>query len=1613
MLTLPSPSYEDLLRQLPVCTNTLQNILDSQPVFATQLAAALRQALGELLPDQPLNPDAVFLNEYMYVGPSKALHFTRSHTLTQVLQKAIVTGTPPTQLAKATQADATNPAMGFYHSAWGAGQEGEIAALEVDAFEALIDDIRQNSLKAYQRKLQVFWTSPHPLTGALSVHDAVSQQQQREILRIEADLKLVMAQQQDKDADLTLLIEGRQLIENQLLHETSGIAIPPHVFGISLFDPQTPAWSVPINGVFILTEKLHSIRPTVLYTPQYGGEAFENFVIMQNTLRKRLVTASQRSLLLTNLPVSERVRANDVLKGGQHLRFTDITGPVFSHCLHGQRNQQQADIAQAFGASHTTFEALSIALQDALRLPLSVNKTLMDCLPAPLDPMSQIPTPHSPPDRERQKHLIRLWDSLNEQIGNVVDKGKHPSLDSVLSAVLKETFTQLPTGVHSNALHVNRYRTDSAGMRHIESSLPLYKALLQQLITAHPTVDEAPDNTVAYAVFTSPSVTAEAEQIAWGGTLQELAETLQRRLPTQVTTYWQTPTAPGLPCPQARLIDLHRKGLDVQARLRYIDNTLSPAAKLLIEHALHHTTQARREASFDHGKRPGVYHLTLDTASPQGQRLAACFVLTPVDGAMSTLPHWPYGHKNLSTQGIGGSTVHGPVVLYTPDQGFEEFPTLQTLHTSLTARIDSGNETGRLLGCTLPVWQVQNQTGLWGNRLRNIFMPIEGDFVAEGVQSLLDKQLDDIQFLLGDADSWSEADFKPACGIADVELNGRDELLELLDMSAAFMVRNQLLLEHYRTDWEKNLSKADEARLQSHAQLALDKQLALGKLWTTMPTLAEYAKSRIMDKINGLPQIKSAVSEVREGCAMPTPNVDPDRSVVIRTSHTRVIAPGGGFGTSHSSAESTRMSLTELILKNTKPWEMSLNWSASDVLNATLADSTGKWVRNADGKPITLKKEVLEQWLKDLNVGPNYIDSVLKRSLYPAAMTRESQALKDAWIAAQAATLNYAATTAKLDPDAYSTPLANDTSQKKAAAWVSAVLAAPDPQTRAAVDNQTVTANALMFNPANNAPEGRGGQTVNGVLLITTGGDEPMVLYAPDAPDGQLLREIKNLSAMAKLTQTSAWQAYLAARLPANTRLLNPRLAPHTGDFLAGLYRQNHMHLAQQVDDQTTSNEELERISTTNKVWFGVEVALTALGATPGPGKYASDAVKWIARMGRITLHTFRKLGRSIPGLIARRGFAGRIIVEMAPASETLTGAARTAGINLRPLPHILKAQTRAATSMNPAILQGYQREFQRRVASLAVPGGIPAGSSLSEGTGIYRAPGSLLVRSTQGSGKEVVLRIQDSFNLYDRNGAVARVLTPSGATTPFRLRQVTNTQRWVLDTLERLPGGMPPSNSSRAVEINDALRQWQTYYETFRAQNPGQTLAIKPGVFFAERGLLYSTWSKYVKTGGELSPRGLERLSAGAGAPFTDDAFMRWVDEPNKSALTAGAFRDSHNIQLIQWERYLHANGSLNASGLTRYEHLLTLRITGTRRRRVTDEHLKLWYEKFLDPNNRNKAAVAHFAFQNNINLMTFYRYVRPNGAFKPLLKTRLERLNIPFIDVPMPLPGSSTAPL
>ncbi|OAE14174.1 hypothetical protein AZH11_02345 [Pseudomonas simiae] len=435
------------------------------------------------------------------------------------------------------------------------------------------------------------------------------------------------------------------------------------------------------------------------------------------------------------------------------------------------------------------------------------------------------------------------------------------------------------------------------------------------------------------------------------------------------------------------------------------------------------------------------------------------------------------------------------------------------------------------------------------------------------------------------------------------------------------------------------------------------------------------------------------------------------------------------------------------------------------------------------------------------------------------------------------------------------------------------------------------------------------------------------------------------------------------------------------------------------------TNEELEYQSTFNKVMFGVEVVTTVLDGFPWGGQLASSAFGWVGKIGRTTVNTLRSLGQNVAGLIMHRGLAGRVLFEVATATTTVAGAARSTGIGVKPLQMILRP---ARNTVKPD-LTAYQRAFQQESARLVVKGGIPAGSSLADGTGIYRAPGgspaTLLVNGASETGELKVFRIQKSFNLYDPNGLVAPVLTPSGGVTPFKLRKMPN-QLWSLDTLNRMPGGMPPKVEGKYIT---ALREWQAHVSA-NALSPDP---LDPATFFGNREIPLKTWNKHVTQTGSINTAGQLRLNPGGHAQFTDELFMTWLRMGDETKEAAEVFVRTHHLHPEHWASYI-SKGKLNAKGQSRLLRLST-RPAG-RRSTIADQHLLDWDRLHLRPETPRttpivKQDVVNYALANDIHVDSWLKYVSTKGSFlrnNPSISARLERLGIPRTppqDIPLDL--------
>ncbi|WP_226476455.1 DUF6543 domain-containing protein [Pseudomonas sp. MWU16-30323] len=831
-----------------------------------------------------------------------------------------------------------------------------------------------------------------------------------------------------------------------------------------------------------------------------------------------------------------------------------------------------------------------------------------------------------------------------------------------------------------------------------------------------------------------------------------------------VTRFWTSPrpTEKDPSPPQDQLINLHREMLATQAALRVEDGTLSPASKALIDKAFRYPTLADRENAFPNGARPGVYAITVDDNTPNGARLAGAFMITTTDGSRQTQPHWPNGNKN-----IPANQDNGPVVLYTPGEGFEEFETPAQLQAALMQRIDKGGVPAELLSQSLPLSAENLRKPLRGDDLTLSFAPTSGDVIAEAIPQLLERQKAELNAL-----THSDTSDMNGQQISEA-MNNAANWSSQLDGSNAMLARGERLEDKQQPQWLKNLSHMNEGQykhLEAREQQSLQ---TLASLLEDIPSLPDFASQ----------QLKAALRK-----KYPTANLDPDRIVVTTTRQSRVHT-GRPATYVPRTVSRQHSSLTDLALKNPTAWPAAESHQHSEVkFAAKLTDVSGKPVLGADGKPVVLGTEELKALVNELDVGGKYI-TLLKERMAPDAQTGAPGKLRSAWKANLSDVMQKQAFLGQLNPQAY--PKGSSGPE-----WVRAVLDFPDAATRPQVDGKTVVANTVSHF----------GQELQGVIAIGNGQDGPLVLYSPDAPDGISFREVANQAALSALFNEPEWRTYArrktspldpnslgaivqggvvdnVGRLARGNELgSNAYLKPIQGNFQDALYKQLTEILIDKADVGSVSSDEVAKESTYNKAMFGIAVAAVFMDLLPIVGKGVSTAT----RLTKAGLRVIRAPGQSIVHVLNKPNRLAMIYARYGDGSGMAAGSKASPILRpvLNPAPPsrvVVPLTTTPAAHQVPAA--GTPVRALPDISAHSVPDSLLSGRTM-RGDGTYQVGEQFYVRYTDGTG---VSKPYEISPVYKVEGGPVRVIDPQTKKTVAFL-QPAGEGEW---RLNRLPGGI------------------------------------------------------------------------------------------------------------------------------------------------------------------------------------------------------------------------------
>lgn len=1023
----------------------------------------------------------------------------------------------------------------------------------------------------------------------------------------------------------------------------------------------------------------------------------------------------------------------------------------------------------------------------------------------------------------KQQVFLTQHDALTQTIQRL--QNQQPSFKAFVQAQLEQAFPDIRP-LNTETISVNRYRSNNDNET-LESSEPLMKALGRMVRTTlnSPNALLHGEHRIRTEFMTRQTPADDAKELITSGSLQTIARTIAMQYPATLQKFWATPrpteTQPDvLKTPQNQLLTLHKTQLSTLAALRVSDGTLSADSKRLIDIALQYPTLAEREKTFANGARPGVYPVTLDDNTEHGAMLAGSFLITSTDGCVATPPAWPNG------KAITLNDANGPVVLYTPGEGFEEFVTPAQAREALAKRLDQGGTDADLLLQTLPLSLQKRPEPPSGADLMLSAEPIAGDVLAEAIPLMLKRQQTEVdtrltQVLTSTGPNTANALEDPTA------IQAIDEAADwsyLLDGSNAMLARDSKLADKQQPEWLKKLTSAEETiftHLERSAEKSTDK---LTPLLEKIPSLATFSRDRLNEALK---------------TQYPTVQLNADKLMV--QVHTKThIHIGKGSGGETPFSKQNRMSLTDLALKNPSGFPAGEHGKFTDTqMRLSLTDTQGKPVLNAAGKQITLDAEALKTLINTVDAGGEY-NKLLKTEMATDTESGSAAQLRTTWKTALGDVMEKEAFVAELNPDAYTAQAAQDTSTKRAAQWVRAVLDHPDPVSRPQVDGKPVVANTLVHD----------GLPVQGVMVIGNQTDSSLVLYTPNAPDSVSFREVADEKALNSLLEKKEWKTYTVSRKsPINkgyasefkdalkTRATAPSrnpldlidlfvktlkitgsstaLKPIEGNVQDHLYKQHVQLVIDKADHQSVSSAEVAAQSKTNKIQFGVDVAMIFMDLLPVVGKGVSTGV----RLGKAAVTALRTHNKLLPHLIKNPGLARAIYADFSVAAS---GIPNIRAASMRPvfhspttaIPGTSKAMPKALPAPNstpPALASSSTRIV---ASSSQAPAGATTVSrdlsaySLSDEVirgqplrpdGTYNIGHNWYVRFTDSTEVSKVYQIDSAF--HARNGQVnivdpnAPLTTPKGSRIKASLQSAGNGE-WRLNEMaggKRHTGRTPP----------------------------------------------------------------------------------------------------------------------------------------------------------------------------------------------------------------------------
>jgi hypothetical protein len=649
--------------------------------------------------------------------------------------------------------------------------------------------------------------------------------------------------------------------------------------------------------------------------------------------------------------------------------------------------------------------------------------------------------------------------------------------------------------------------------------------------------------------------------------LDRLATGLASHYKHYLETFWVRPR--GLTDSRTHkqwLVDTRTEQLKTEVALLKTDKLLSAAGDALFSKVLRYPDALARQALG--GYRPCVYGLALKDGASAEIPLYGAFVLTSRDPEDAQVT-WENDPEPPRVRPIEPGASVGNVVLFSPENGLEEFDSLASLDRELHRRLNHAIEFTSVLALMAekdqPRGLALHREGKEGDQVKYLER-LDSPF-SYGIESqCLQIQENVTSVVVRYQAQGVQADMAQLPESLDRVAN----LVRAFDASGVLSSRVKKRCQAQLKAFFKEANQADKdawnaAREDYYSELAnLPESDGL-------PSLAQFSdKSTLLAYSNAQLRLVLTAEYALE--------LNPDDITV----HTKepyvppiVFVPGGAAPAPREPGQplyKTRSrTLTELGLENVGG--MDLNFT------------NFSWMTDKAGKPYEeLTPEQVKDLVRTVNVGESY-DAFLKDRLITSS---GAIAQKQTYARVMARQLRLDAIEARITGDFLPDRLARGFN------WVQAVLDAPvDSDQRKQVEGHRVLVQSLKLR----------GQRVRGVLMFRTAASAAggsIVVYTPQAPGGRVFHEYVDERLSSDFINNSSWRDYLLGRVEKAHQ-------PQVSAVLRGRGDLSMIHMARIADNIFEEAYEVEanfaindagaQSATTREtnVETGITVATTAL----------------------------------------------------------------------------------------------------------------------------------------------------------------------------------------------------------------------------------------------------------------------------------------------------------------------------------------------------------------------------------------------------------------------------------